>query len=226
MVFDKPGKLHLSEGLYLAPDLERFPWLEHGFGTPRSAEWPPPERTAMLKQIHSATIIAAADGSTCTIGEGDAIVTNRPGLLVAVRTADCVPILLADTENRAVAAIHAGWRGTAGSIVELTVREMECRFGTRARNIHAAIGPCIGACCYEVGPEVMAQFRRWLGQAAWDSKKLDLPEVNRHQLADAGVPENQISGEPPCTFCRTDGLHSYRRDGAHSGRMISAIGIR
>jgi YfiH family protein len=114
-----------------------------------------------LRQIHSdvAHIIAAPPGSD--IGEspcGDAIATAQPGLLLAVQAADCVPILLADTAQRAVAAVHAGWRGTLARIVTKTLGRMRQEFGTRPEDVVAAFGPAIGRCCYEVGPEVAQAF--------------------------------------------------------------------
>src|SRR5207245_10260402 len=92
------------------------------------------------------------------IGDGDALISNMPGLLVAVKTAECVPILIVDPLNRAVAVVHAGWRGTAKKIAGRAVAEMQSKFSTRAEDLHVAIGPAIGKCCYEVGPEVAAQF--------------------------------------------------------------------
>jgi YfiH family protein len=115
-----------------------------------------------LRQIHSDVIHVAAAPITETT-KADAVVTRAPGLLLGVQTADCVPILLADTRQRAIAAVHAGWRGTLARIVVKTLGRMRMEFGTRPRDVVAALGPAIGRCCYEVGPEVAqafsAQFR-------------------------------------------------------------------
>src|SRR5207245_6865585 len=110
-----------------------------------------------LKQIHSAVIhlFNAAPHQPC---KGDASATNRPGLLLAVQTADCVPILLVDPKNRAVAAVHAGWRGTLARIVEKAIGRMQMQFGSQSADLLAAIGPAISGCCYEVGTEVAAAF--------------------------------------------------------------------
>lgn len=211
------------DGVYRAPDFDQYDWLEHGFGTRVSDAWPDHSRLAMLRQIHSAVVVTAA-GQIGFIGEGDALVANQSGLMVGVRTADCVPILLADTRNRAVAAVHAGWRGTASAIVEHTIRTMTIQFGTQAGDLIAAIGPCIGPCCYEVGPEVVAAFREWMPELREGaSQKLDLVEANTRQLRRSGVPGDRISAGAPCTFCSPE-LHSFRRDQEGAGRMVSAIG--
>jgi len=118
-------------------------------------------RSAGLKQIHS-DVIHLVGAQAVPEGEnafkGDALITQERGVLLTVQTADCIPILLADTKNRAVAAIHSGWRGTAQRIAEKTIGRMQMEFGTRAEDVIAAIGPGIGGCCYEVGHEVVKEF--------------------------------------------------------------------
>ncbi len=171
-----------------------------------------------LQQIHSAEVLVAGDRPG-RAGEGDALITSQPDVTVSVRTADCYPILLVDPEVRAVAVVHAGWRGTAGRIVARTLDRMRVEFGTDARQVFAAIGPGIGECCYEVGEEVAAQF----GRTA--AGKLDLAAENRKQLLSAGVAESRIELLSHCTRCDADRFHSYRRDGEQAGRMISFIGI-
>jgi purine-nucleoside/S-methyl-5'-thioadenosine phosphorylase / adenosine deaminase len=153
------------------------------------------------------------------VGEGDAAVTNRPDLAISIRTADCYPILLADARNRAVAAVHAGWRGTATQIVRKTVEKMSAEFGTSPADVHAAIGPGIGACCYEVGPEVA----RYFGSS--ERTHLDLASENRKQLEAAGVPSSNIEALGVCTFCDAERFFSYRRDKENPGRMTSFIQI-
>ena len=130
-----------------APNLD-FSWLRHGFGL-RDSVLPPLLTTA--KQIHSAKVLDACGRKGDQIGEGDAIVSSEPGVAIGIRTADCVPILVADRETRIVACIHAGWRGTAANIVGATVEVLRSR-GSKPENLHVAIGPSIGSCCYEVGP--------------------------------------------------------------------------
>lgn len=188
-------------------------WLDHGFGT-RSANL---DQAAMasLKQIHSSAVLVGQNPGCA--GDGDALVTNAVDLPVSIRTADCFPILLADPETRAVAAIHAGWRGTAARIVQAALARMKAEFGTDSRNIRAAIGPGIGKCCYEVGEEVARQF------GMTGAGKLDLAVENANQLIEAGVEANHIESVGGCTFCNAAKFFSWRRDREQAGRMISFI---
>jgi YfiH family protein len=206
------------ENIYRVSGLESFPWLVHGFGT-RLADVPAQfAHLATLKQIHSASCVAA-EGRRGILGQGDALLEDTPGAVVAVKTADCVPILLADDRRRAVAAVHAGWRGTAAHITASAVAAMRERFGTDPAGLHAAIGPAIGPCCYEVGPEVAEQF----GERG--RVRLDLAEMNRRQLLDSGVTASRIYASNLCTMCRAEEFDSFRRDGDAAGRIFSFIGI-
>jgi polyphenol oxidase len=206
-----------------------------------------------LKQFHSDVIF---DFSTVP-GESrgaDASISRSPNLLLGIQTADCVPILLVDPRNHAVAAVHAGWRGTLRRIVEKTIGRMQMQFGTRACDLLAAIGPAVGGCCYEVGTEVAAVFlsqfvqapewfdeirtgeepnpMQWLNQFPPGHQpppknvRLDLRKANRAQLIEGGLGGQNICVSDICTACRSDLLFSYRRDGSVSGRMMAAIGIR
>jgi YfiH family protein len=161
-----------------SPILSALPFLAHGFGTRHSATVP--NSVSSVKQIHS-NLVLLADWPGL-LGEGDALVTNQPGLAISIRTADCYPILLADSKNEAIAAIHAGWRGTASQIVVRTLERMRAEYGTNPRDIVAGIGPGIGVCCYEVGEDVSKQF----GFAI--RTHLDLVAENRKQLESVGVP--------------------------------------
>ncbi|MBV9745372.1 MAG: peptidoglycan editing factor PgeF [Acidobacteriia bacterium] len=203
-----------SSEVYRVPELDALPWLLHGFGT-RHARLP--ENLTTLKQIHSSVCIFA-NGRTGNLGEGDALLDNAPGAALAIRTADCVPILLVDKLHHAVAAVHAGWRGTAAGIVQRAVGAMKERFGSKSDDLHAALGPGIGECCYEVGPEVAAQFG-YRGRA-----HLDLGAINRRQLLAAGLPESHIYAASLCTMCLAE-FHSYRRDREAAGRNYSFAGI-
>jgi YfiH family protein len=145
---------------------------------------------------------------------------NTPGSYLTIRTADCIPILLVDERLRAVAAVHAGWRGTAQGIAGVAVRALGERFQSRPQDLLAAIGPGICGKCYEVGPEVASQF----GLAG--RVKLDLTEVNRRQLMDAGLDSSRIFANAPCTFCCPGEFHSWRRDHVKTGRMVAAVAIR
>lgn len=208
-----------SQNIYRVSELDALPWLIHGFGT-RSSDIPALfGNLATLRQAHSAECVVAA-GRSGILGEADALLENTEGAVVAVKTADCVPILLVDDEHRAVAAVHAGWRGTAAGIAGRAVRQMQERFGSDPARLHAAIGPAIGKCCYEVGPEVATQFGE-SGRAF-----LDLAAHNRRQLIEAGVTAARIYTSNLCTQCRREEFHSFRRDREAAGRLHSFAGIR
>ena len=208
-----------SENIYRVTELDAFPWLVHGFGT-RLADIPAAfAQLATLKQIHASSCVTA-EGRAGLLGEGDALIENQPGSVVAVKTADCIPVLLVDERRRVVAAVHAGWRGTAARIAGDAVALMGRRFGTSAGDLHAAIGPGIGECCYEVGAEVAERFG---GQG---SGHIDLAAANRRQLEESGVTPRRIYASNLCTMCRGEEFDSFRRDREKSGRMYSFAGIR
>jgi YfiH family protein len=211
-----------------ADNLAKLPWLTHGFGQRESfgtghAQYPVGITT--VKQIHSARVVDACGRRGDRIEEGDALISQTPGLAIGVRTADCVPILLADARLRTIAAIHAGWRGTAAEIVASTVRQMVDAFGTRPQDLVAAVGPGIGGCCYEVGPEVARRFGKWRAdlEHASEATKIDLAGINAVQLRRLGVTDIYRANE--CTFCLADRYHSYRRDKDEAGRMLSFLSI-
>ncbi len=172
---------------------------------------------ASLKQIHSNVSLVAREPGCA--GEGDALVTSEPGVAISVRTADCFPILLVDAQTRAVAAVHAGWRGSAAGVVRTSLDRMRREFGTEPGNVFAAIGPGIGACCYEVGVEVSRQFGKL------EAGKLDLAVENRNQLIAAGLQPDRIELVGGCTFCHPAQFFSWRRDHDRAGRMISFIRV-
>ncbi len=205
-----------SDGNYRVSEIDELGIFEHGFGTKSSK---PPAEVATLHQVHS-DIVIAADGRAGCLGDGDALLSQAPGRLVAVKTADCIPILLFDPANRAVAAVHAGWRGTVRQICRRTADAMCQYFGTRPDDLYAAIGPGIGRCCFEVGPEVAVEF----GESG--RVHVDLETVNRQQLADSGIPAERIFTAHLCTVCEGDSFWSYRREKEQAGRMFSFAGIR
>jgi hypothetical protein len=204
--------------IYRVTELDSLPWLVHGFGTRRARVPALFDQLATLRQVHSTDCVLAA-GRSGELGEGDALLENTPGSVVAVKTADCLPILLVNGRHRAVAVVHAGWRGTAAGIAQRAVEAMRAQFGSLAGDLDAAIGPGIGKCCYEVGPEVAAEFGQQ-GRA-----HVDLAEANRRQLMDAGVTPERIYASNLCTMCRCEEFHSFRRDKEAAGRMYSFAGI-
>ncbi len=215
--------------VYRCIALEKIGWLQHGFGTRDCPGWPPADwRLVSLRQVHSDRIIVVAETETGCAGEGDALITASAGRLLAVRTADCLPMLMAAPQRRVVAAAHAGWRGTAAGIAGKVVERLRAEFGVEAAELIVAIGPGIGPCCYQVGRDVADRFPGFA--AGWHARpgvvKLDLAGVNRHQLEAAGVRPQNIYTGAPCTCCHPADFHSYRREPADGGRMVSAIGIR
>jgi YfiH family protein len=206
----------LFQNAYRSRALARFEWLEHGFGT---RLFDPPEPLATLHQIHS-DIAVYADRAGC-LADGDALLSDSPGHFVGVKTADCLPILLVDERHRAVAAVHAGWRGTVSGVALSTLKAMAARWGTQPGDLHAAIGPGIGPCCFEVGPEVAIQFGE-----PFQRSRIDLEQANHRQLVEAGLAPDRIYTLGLCTFCRGDQFHSFRRDREQAGRMISVAGLK
>jgi len=209
-----------EDGIYRCAEFQRFLWQSHGFGT-RMAN---PAVDVTLRQIHSADVWNAhplADRER----DGDGLITDDVGRHIGIRTADCVPILLLDAGRRVVAAVHAGWRGSASAIVARAIEKMHADFGSQPADIRAAFGPCIRACCYEVGAEVAAQFGSIFPELppATGKRHLNLPEANRRNLLTAGVPAGQIFDAGLCTSCLAEHFFSYRREPKNPGRMLSVI---
>jgi YfiH family protein len=180
-------------------------------------------------QVHgndTATVGRAGSGEP-NVGDCDALATALPGTALAVQTADCVPILLASAAPHAVVgavgAVHAGWRGSAKGVAREAVHALE-RLGARPSTLLAWIGPAIGACCYEVGGDVAAQFAgEFVRRGCGGGFMLDLKAANAAQLEAAGVPRAAIRIHPACTRCGGERFASWRRDGVRAGRMIALI---
>jgi YfiH family protein len=158
----------------------------------------------------------------------DALITNVPGLMVGVTVADCTPILVFDQRNRAVAAIHAGWRGTVGGIVTSTLLAMQTHYGTKPADCLAYIGTCIDACSFEVGAEVAAQFAhsRTSIDPATGKALVDLKQANADQLRAFGLSDAQIEVSPYSTVLNNSDYFSHRLENGLTGRMLAMIGIR
>lgn len=194
-------------------------------------------RLVTARQIHSADVRTIHDEADALAepAECDALATDEPSALLAVQTADCLPVLLADPRTGAFAAVHAGWRGTLGGIVARTVERMQQSFGSRPEELYAALGPAIGSCCFEVGPEVIEQFERkydYTGDLVsrrqpGGKAHLDLNGANIRQLRSGGLREDKILDCRLCTVCRNDLFFSYRLErGAEKpvGRLMGVIG--
>jgi len=182
-------------------------------------------RLLLLKQVHGSSVVEAPwDG----MPEADAAVVSGAGWLLGIKTADCLPVLLADPERRLVAAAHAGWRGTAARVAARAVAALVAR-GSRPEDLLAALGPGIGPCCYEVGDELREAFgasgARFFRPGPNSRLHLDVRAANVRQLLDAGLGPAALHHVADCTRCRADLYHSYRRDGKASGRMISFVGF-
>ncbi|MDE7390485.1 MAG: peptidoglycan editing factor PgeF [Lachnospiraceae bacterium] len=163
----------------------------------------------------------------------DALITNETGVTLVTYFADCTPILLVDTKNKAIAAAHSGWRGTVAEIGRITVERMAEEFGTSPSDILAMIGPTIGKCCYEVDKTVAEQF---VALDVFDSRKfvtdkdngkymIDLAEANRQILVKAGVNNDSIVKSDVCTYCNSDLVWSHRATGGKRGGMCALLEI-
>jgi YfiH family protein len=207
-----------------------------------------PDALARLHQVHGAAVVVAARGTTRP--SADIQVTSERDLALAVQTADCLPILLADPRTGAVCAAHAGWRGLAERVPEAAVHALTEQFGARPADLVVAIGPAIGACCYEVGEDVRAAMNgagvaekdlaRWFfDEPQPTTTNPSMPTLSatrrarhwffdgcaaaRHLLESAGVPADRIHIATLCTASHADVFCSYRRDGKPAGRMAGVI---
>jgi len=161
------------------------------------------------------------------IEDCDALITDEKDIVLTILTADCVPILLYDDEKKVVAAVHAGWKGTKAKIVAKTVLKMKEVYGCEPKNIIAGIAPSIGSCCYEVGYDVAEYFLdipKGYTQVE-DKYMLDLSYINKYQLLEAALSEDNIEMSNVCTACEVDRYFSYRKEQGCSGRFMSMIGM-
>lgn len=189
-----------------------------------------PHQLVATRHVHGTNVWRVgeplADGA-----EFDGLVCDRPGPVLGAFAADCVPILFADPVARVCGAAHAGWRGTVNGVARNVVARMT-EAGARPAHVRVALGPSIGPCCFEVGPEVVAEFRAALGElpglvvAGPRKDHLDLRVATRAILERAGVAPAHIDDRPPCTRCEADRFFSYRRDGKAGGVHMAFIGLR
>lgn len=208
----------LAQALSQGPREFVIPWQTHGTESlvidTRYLQASPQERHGLLQGI-------------------DALITREPGICLCISTADCIPILLYDKRHRAVAAIHAGWRGTVNRIALHTLRRMEALYGTQGEDVWAVIGPGISLAAFEVGEEVYEAFQSagfpmpYISEWHNDTHKhhIDLWAANQLQLLDFGLPDTQIETAGICTYTQYEDFFSARRLGIRSGRMLSGIMI-
>ena len=179
-------------------------------------------RFARVRQVHGARVIAAA-GPSAPRDEADAVVSGLPGVAACVSVADCVPVLLASPEGRAVAAVHAGWRGSEARAAAEGARALARAAGVGTGRLRAVVGPSIGPCCYEVSEDLAARFEAAFGAAVVrrgeGGPRLDLWAANLAALREAGVEQVEALGR--CTACDPARFYSHRRDGGRTGRMVA-----
>ncbi|HET9553168.1 MAG TPA: peptidoglycan editing factor PgeF [Anaeromyxobacteraceae bacterium] len=183
---------------------------------------------ARVRQVHGARVVEAA-GPSAPVEEADAVVSGRPGVAACVAVADCVPVLLADPVTGAVAAVHAGWRGTVVLAAAEGARALARTAGAPLGRLVTAIGPSIGPCCYEVSEELAARFEAAFGQGVVvrggpGGPRLDLWTANARALAAAGV--ERVDRLDRCTACDAARFFSHRRDAGRTGRMVGFIAPR
>ncbi|HEY3092774.1 MAG TPA: peptidoglycan editing factor PgeF [Vicinamibacterales bacterium] len=201
----------------------------------------PPERVVSLDQVHGRAVVTvrhnvAADALRAMQMErpqADALVSDAPDVALVVRAADCVPLLVGDSRTGAVAAVHAGWRGTAGRIAVAAIDTLARDFGSRPADLVVAIGPAIGPCCYEVGSDLVDAFAaagherylidRWFMTPRDRNLRLDVAGANRDQLILAGVREEHIHVSGLCTAMHLDVLTSFRAEKGKAGRIAGVI---
>ncbi len=188
-----------------------------------------PAQLQVTRHVHGTSVWKVGE----PLAEGaefDGLVCDRPGPVLGAFAADCIPILFAEPEARACGAAHAGWRGTVGGVARNVVRRME-EAGARPDRVRVALGPSIGPCCFEVGPEVVAEFRAAFGELPGlvvpgpRKDHLDLRVATRAVLERIGVRPEHIDDRPPCTRCDPDRFFSYRRDGKDGGVHMAFIAM-
>jgi hypothetical protein len=190
-----------------------------------------------VRQVHGDRLVVVRgpeEAAEVAGTEGDGLLTRDPGVVVAVWTADCLPVLMLDPVRLVVAAIHSGWRGTALRIAGKAVRRMAEEFGTDPADVLAAVGPGAGPCCYEVDEPVLARLAEvYPGAAASFASPrgegralLDLGAAVRWDLKETGVPAENVTVVDQCTVCQPEWFFSYRREGRNAGRLAALIGLR
>ena len=188
-------------------------------------------RIVTMKQMHGDQILEVKDRNIKEAGEADGMATGEKGLFLGVLTADCVPILFTVSGKKLAAAVHAGWRGTLAGIAPKMVDYLKERYDVNPASMEVALGPAIGLCCYEIGPDVSLSLVRQWGNLAeqclhtkGDKKFLDLRALNSLLLERAGIPQAKIINIGPCTSCAAENFFSFRREKKETGRQLSFIG--
>lgn len=184
---------------------------------------------ARVRQVHGARVVTASTGGA-PCHEADAVVSRTAGVAACISVADCVPVLIADPTSGAVAAVHAGWRGTVARAPAAAVQALAAGAGSRPRDLVAVIGPSIGPCCYEVSEDLAARFEQDFGAGVVHrtrpTPRLDLWEANARALGAAGLQADRIGRLGRCTACEHHLFFSHRRDAGATGRQVAWIAPR
>jgi YfiH family protein len=183
----------------------------------------------LASQVHGARIVPVRPGddpAEIARQEADGVCSDGTGIAVGIYVADCVPALFADPRTGAYAAVHAGWRGTIAGVLGAAIATLAERYGSRPSDLRVALGPAIGPCCFEVGPEVAAVFAASaVIERPGRKPHVDLKRAQREQLLGAGVQAAHIDASAACTMCDPeDRFFSYRRDAGHTGQHAAFIG--
>jgi YfiH family protein len=187
---------------------------------------------ATLHQVHSNRVHIIGDlAGEWNQPEGDALITGLQGITLAVQTADCLPVLIADPVKNVIAAVHSGWRGTLSRVLSETVRKMQSAFDTHPADLLVAVGPGIQACCFQVGPEVAQPFYEQYDGGSLimpmhgvaDKYLLDMERALEIQCIEAGIDTENCYSSGACTRCNPDEFFSFRAEGALTGRMMAVI---
>lgn len=223
----------LNLGYGGAPETDATESIEKNFAILGRALGVSRKNLFAIRQVHGSRVVVAEDENRAQDSppdpyiEADGAVTALKGVAVGVLTADCLPVLLYDPIKRVAGAAHAGWKGTEKEISAKTVEVMRARFGSRPEDIRAALGPCIGPCCYEIGDDVAQRFSSTKAVLRKDGRTtLDMALANTAQLISAGLSRENITRPGACTSCDNHNFFSYRKDGGSTGRQLSFIMIR
>src|SRR5699024_8279900 len=211
--------------------------LNLGFNTPDSTDIVKQNRSLLLSeldldaqwlayadQVHGSHVRVISEGGT--YGATDGLVTSLPGLTLAIQVADCAAVLLWDSTNNVIGALHAGWRGAVAGILSEGIQMMKQQ-GAELEQMNAFISPCISQAHFEVGPEVAEQFPEpFVERSRYAKPHVDLKGVLGQQIADQGLKRTNIEVSKACTFADDEHFYSYRREGEESGRMMGLIQIK
>lgn len=218
-------RLEMTDGIYSSKLLSTFSQIQHGvtkriLGDIRKNQ---NDSYVGVGQVHGSEVVFADAETSFSAPDADGLVTKTPGMRIGVRTADCVPVLMADVEARAVSAIHAGWKGITKGVVPNAVRAMRDA-GAHIDSLMVYIGPHIGACCYTVDEKRASFFhRRYIENGTWH---IDIGAEVLRDLMDAGIPREHIDAPITCTSCQNNIFFSFRKDTKETfGEMLSFIAL-